>query len=239
MYTSRDYRSQVSSDLTGFTVCFGETDVQIGARGLLLREAEQAIRECRQPLEGYLAAHPGFAGALLPWEPAPEAPPLVQAMCRAGLLAGVGPMAAVAGAIAECVGRRLLAYSEEIIVENGGDIFLATTRPRRVRIFAGPSPLSDRLAIVIPPTPGLGVCTSSRSVGPSLSFGRADSATVISEDSALADAAASALGNLVQEAADIAPALYWVAAIPGVLGCLVIVGDRLGALGQVELEPLG
>jgi len=237
-YWERTYRRQVEPDLAIFLAQVAETDLQIGAERPLAAEAAAEIHRCREPLERYVAAHPGFLAALAPWECGPEAPPIVARMCEAGRLAGVGPMAAVAGAIAECVGRGLLAYTQEVIVENGGDIFLVSRRPRRIRIFAGRSPLSDRMAVVLPATAGLGVCTSSGTVGPSLSFGQADAATVISENAALADAAATALGNRVHSAADLEPALEAVSSIEGVLGALAIVGDRLGAWGQVELEPL-
>ncbi len=119
-------------------------------------------------------------------------------MAAAAQTAGVGPMAAVAGAIAECVGRELLEFSPEVIVENGGDIFLKVSHRRTVGIFAGDSPLTGRIGIQIEArdTP-LGVCTSSGTVGHSLSFGRADAVVVLAPAAALADAAATAIGNRV------------------------------------------
>ena len=148
-------------------------------------------------------------------------------------------MAAVAGALAERVGRALEPLSAEVIVENGGDIYLKVASPATVSLFAGKSPLSHRVGLKIDPelTP-LGVCTSSGTVGHSFSFGRADAACVLAPNAALADAAASALGNRVQQAGDIAAALEWAAALPDILGAVVIVGDKLGAWGRVELVPL-
>ncbi len=84
----------------------------------------------------------------------------------------------------------------------------------------------------------LGVCTSSGTVGHSLSFGKADAACVLAANAALADATASGLGNRVPDAAAIPAALDWAAAVPGLLGAIVIVGDKRGAWGQVELKPL-
>jgi hypothetical protein len=81
----------------------------------------------------------------------------------------------------------------------------------------------------------LGLCTSSGTVGPSLSFGKADAAIVLANSAALADAAASALGNRVQSAEDIQPALEYLQTIPGVLGGAAIIGEHLGAWGEVEL----
>ena len=160
-------------------------------------------------------------------------------MIEAARAAGVGPMAAVAGALAARVGRQLVLLSPEVIVENGGDIFLAITQPATVSLFAGKSPLSHRVGLKIDPglTP-LGVCTSSGTVGHSFSFGRADAACVLAPKAALADAAASALGNRVQQAGDIAAALEWAETAPEILGAVVVVGDKLGVWGRVELVPL-
>jgi ApbE superfamily uncharacterized protein (UPF0280 family) len=160
-------------------------------------------------------------------------------MIEAGRRAGVGPMAAVAGAIAEYVGRDLLGYSNEVIVENGGDIFLAMTDPATIAILAGSSPLSNRLGLRADfPQGSVGICTSSGTVGHSLSLGAADAVVVLSESTALADAVATALGNKVGDGADIEAALAAGKAIEGVLGLVVIVGARLGVWGQVELVHL-
>jgi ApbE superfamily uncharacterized protein (UPF0280 family) len=148
-------------------------------------------------------------------------------------------MAAVAGACAAAVGRKLLAYSPEVIVENGGDIFLKTAGPATVALYAGNSPLSMKVGLRIPAeaTP-LGVCTSSGTVGHSLSFGRADAACVLAGDTALADAAATALGNRVKGPDDIPAALQWLSGIQDIMGGVIIAGEKLGAWGEVELRPL-
>ena len=129
-------------------------------------------------------------------------------MAQVGQQTGVGPMAAVAGAMAELIGKKLLDYSPEVIVENGGDIFMKISRRRRIGIFAGNSPFTDKLALELEPeeTP-LGICTSSGTVGPSLSLGTTDATIVASTSAALADAAATAVGNLVKTADDLQGAL--------------------------------
>jgi ApbE superfamily uncharacterized protein (UPF0280 family) len=148
-------------------------------------------------------------------------------------------MAAVAGALAARVGLSLAPLSPELIVENGGDIYVAITQPAKVALFAGKSPLSHKVGLILDPALSpLGVCTSSATVGHSLSFGRADAACVLAQNPALADAAATALGNRVQDPGSIAGALDWVAGLPEILGAVVIVGDKLGAWGQVQLVPL-
>jgi ApbE superfamily uncharacterized protein (UPF0280 family) len=124
-------------------------------------------------------------------------------------------------------------------VENGGDIYIDADRPVTVGLYAGASPFSGKLGLKLD-ADGLpwGVCTSSGTVGPSLSFGCADAATVVSRDAALADAVASGLGNRIQHPEDIEAALDWTLSISGVTGALAIVGNRLGCRGDLTLEKL-
>jgi len=160
-------------------------------------------------------------------------------MAEAAASAGVGPMAAVAGALAQVVGEDLEALSHEIIVENGGDTFIATNRPRKAAIYAGSSPLSDRVAVRVDPAVSpLGLCTSSATVGPSVSLGKADAAVVMASSAALADAVASAVGNRVRSADDIEAALELGASLGGVIGVVVIIGDAMGIKGKIEIEPV-
>jgi ApbE superfamily uncharacterized protein (UPF0280 family) len=236
----RTYRTRMAREgLVAFRVAVQQTDLLIlAARDLSLLARQTAVQE-RSRLESYIAAHPDFLSTLTPWPEDPFAPPVVREMVAAARVAGVGPMAAVAGALAERVGRALLAASPEVIVENGGDVFLALTRPATVALYAGASPLSRRVGLRIADedTP-LGVCTSSGTVGHSLSFGRADAACVVAPTAALADALATALANRVRDPGDIDPALAWLADIPQALGAVVVVGKALGAWGRVELVPL-
>ncbi len=239
-YEPRTYRTRMArSKLVGFQVAVKETDLWVLAARDFSREVREVVLQERRQLEAYIAQHPEFLPALTPWPDDPFAPPVVREMITAARVVGVGPMAAVAGAIAERVGRALEPLSDEVIVENGGDIYLKVTSPATVSLFAGKSPLSHRVGLRIEPELSpLGVCTSSGTVGPSLSFGRADAACILAPNAALADAAASALGNRVQHAGDIAAALEWVETVPDILGAVVIVGDKLGAWGRVELLPL-
>ncbi len=160
-------------------------------------------------------------------------------MIRAGKKAGTGPMAAVAGAVAEFVGKELLQWSPEVIIENGGDIFLKVARPILVGIFAGNSRLSGRLGIQVEPTIlPIGICTSSGRVGPSLSLGVSDAATIISKDTALADAVATAMGNRIRSDRDLKAAVEWAMTIPGVEGALAAIDEKMAVLGDLELAPL-
>jgi ApbE superfamily uncharacterized protein (UPF0280 family) len=157
-------------------------------------------------------------------------------MAAAAKTVGVGPKAAVAGAVAEFVGRDLRQWSPQVILENGGDIYLVTRKPRRMSIFTENRSLPSFVDILIQPeqTP-LGVCTSSGTEGPSLSFGRADAVTVISPSAVLADAAATAVGNLVQSKRDVQKALDFLGKIPQVRGGAVFVDGEMGFWGEIEL----
>ncbi|MEJ5329434.1 MAG: UPF0280 family protein [Desulfobaccales bacterium] len=236
----RTYRTRMAREgLVAFRVAVQQTDLLILAERDLSGLARETVVQERARLESYIAAHPDFLEVLTPWPDDPFAPPVVREMVAAAQVAGVGPMAAVAGALAERVGRVLMAVSPEVIVENGGDVFLALTQPATVALYAGASPLSHRVGLRIgaEDTP-LGVCTSSGTVGHSLSLGRADAACVLAPTAALADALATALGNRVRRPQDIDPALAWLAGIPGAVGAVVVVGETLGAWGRVELVPL-
>lgn len=238
-YVDRTYRRWPESELHTFQVRVAESDLWISAERPLAEEAERALRSVRADLEQYLERDPDFAGSLKPRMPLAGAPPVVLDMTDAARLCDVGPMAAVAGAVAERVGKALLSETGQVMVENGGDIFIYTIQPRVAAIFAGESPLSGRVGIHIRRiAQSVGLCTSSGTVGPSLSFGSADAAVVLADSTSLADAAATALANRVQEPPDIQPALETLQTIPGILGGVVIVGEHLGAWGEVELERI-
>jgi uncharacterized protein len=240
MYEERTYRNSVKTDdLVNFEVIVKETDLLIRAERDLSREARESILKYRNQLETYIAVHPDFVKSLVPLDEDPHAPGIVREMIRTSALCHVGPMAAVAGAMAEFVSRDLLKTTNQVIVENGGDIYLATSRERLIGIYAGTSPLSMKVGITLSPEDSpLGICTSSGTVGPSLSFGRADAVCILSKSAALADAAATAVGNQVREKRDIQRGLEVGQGIEGVLGTLVIVEDRMGAWGKVKLTRL-
>jgi ApbE superfamily uncharacterized protein (UPF0280 family) len=240
MYERRTYRDEIKDrDLISFRAAIKETDLYIRALKDLSVEAVAAINEVRGPLERYIRQHPIFLHSLEPLTVEKGAPEIVHRMAQAARLANVGPMAAVAGAVAEIVGEKLLQWSDEVIVENGGDIFLKVSRKRNIGIYAGTSSFTGKLAIEVEPgqTP-LGICTSSGSVGPSLSLGLADAAIVLAPSAALADAAATAVGNRVRSAEDIEAALEFGQSIRGVTGIVIITGDRMGVRGDVKLAEI-
>ena len=239
-YQPRTYRDGLkAAGLTQFSVLIKETDLFITAS----RNAEAAARETvlnlRFKLEHYIDKHPDFLTSLVPLPEEAYAPEIVQAMLQAATTAGVGPMAAVAGAVAEHTGREILKSCDEVIVENGGDIFLKVNRDVTISIYAGTSPLSNRIGIKIDGSDiARGICTSSGTVGPSLSLGTADAVTIISPSATLADAAATAVGNLVKDASDIQKGIDRGKLIKDVSGIIIIKDEHMGVWGNVNLIPL-
>jgi len=237
MYQPRVYRHRVASaDLVTFNVCIKETDLFISARSDLTAEARRLVVESRGAIEEYIRRQPLFQRTLKPLEVSADAAPIVREMAGAAAKVGIGPMAAVAGAIAEYVGRGLSRLSDTVIVENGGDIFLKSSTDRIAGIDAGHSPLSGKIGLKIKGSEiPLGICTSSGTVGHSLSFGVADAVVVLSPQAALADAAATAIGNMIQDADDIEEGLEFARGIENISGVAIIKGDKLGVWGSVNI----
>ena len=235
-YEERTYRSLINKgNLTSYNVKIVESDLLISSDTNLSDVALKSLAKYRHSLETYIKSHPDFLESLLPLPENDLAPPIVREMLSKAKLCGVGPMAGVAGAVSEFVGYDLLNQTGNLIIENGGDIFIKTENKLITSVYAGVSPLSYNVNFVVKPqeTP-LGICTSSATVGPSLSFGKADAVCVISKSATLADAAASAIGNKVKSKNDIKPALDFGIKIKGVTGIIIILGKKLGVIGDVQ-----
>lgn len=213
----------------------GETAVTIVAEEMFLGAARASIFRSREIVQRHIGQDPVFRVTLEP-HPCPEdAPPLIRRMCSAALRAGVGPMATVAGAIAErAVMDMRAAGATQAIVDNGGDIALLLDRDTAVGLYAGER--VQGIGFLCRPREGIfGICTSSATIGPSISFGVSDAATVISADVALADACATRLGNLLTSEREevMAAALDDVCSIAGVEGAVAVVGDRMAMKGRL------
>lgn len=207
-----------------------------------LKSVRDIIMKQRDILEKYILTDPKFLDSLLPVPKLPEyAPKIAQMMQKAGALTEVGPMAAVAGSIAQFaveteafMGDGGSLKTEEAIVENGGDIFMALDSELILGIHSDVEALRGKLAFCIRPedTP-LAVCSSSSTMGHSLSLGNCNLATVFSKSGALADAAATRACNLVKNVSDIQSTLNKISAIPGILGLMIIKGDSVGMAGDL------
>lgn len=237
MYEKRFYRDWVKrSDLKTFEVRVFETDLLISASKDLKAEAEKVVYKYRRDLLDYIDKNRAFKESFAPIAMDEKAPEIAQEMMRRSAEAGVGPMAGIAGAVAEYTGKELLNYSPEVIVENGGDLFMQSSKDRVMAVYAGRSPLSGKIKIrLAAENMPFGVATSSATVGPSISFGNTDATLIISHDATLADCVATGAGNLVKTAEDFKKAVDYAKAIKGVLGVLIILGNKMATWGEIEL----
>ena len=236
----RTYRQRVkAADLVSFRVAIKETDLWVMADRGLERETRDLVFECRQKLEDYIRSNETFLTTLQPYPEDPYAPDVIRTMIDMTRPAGVGPMASVAGAIAQFVGERLLRTAEQVIVENGGDIYLKTERPVTVLVYAGESKFSEKIGLKIPTRQmPVGICSSSATIGHSLSMGSADLVCTISQSAALADGVSTALCNRLKNKKDLDKIPRWAGQIEGIIGGLAIIEDSMLPWGDIELVAL-
>lgn len=237
-YDTRFYRSWVRrSGLTTWRTAIAESDLLISCDIDLRREARHRLAVVRRDLEDWIIHQEAFLTSLEPIDLPPHAPAIAREMASAARKWRVGPMAAVAGAVAEEVGRSLLACSaRRVIVENGGDIFALSPEHLRFGLYAGEeSPFSSRFAFELDVSSGLSVCTSSGRVGHSLSFGLADAVVAISPSGALSDAAATAVANRISGPEDVAPVLESEHRRGGLTGLIACAGGSIGFFGDFRL----
>jgi len=239
LHDKRFYRLYSSDDRwKTFNVRLHTTDLYIRALADISAKAQFYLAELRKEIEDHIKIRDLFLTSLEPLDNPENSTPILSMMYEASKAAGTGPMAAVAGAIAECTGKKLLGDSPEIIVENGGDVWMKLNTPVTMGIYCDNIHFRDRLALKIKDdqTP-CAVCTSSSKTGHSLSFGKADSVTIIAGDGAFADAAATETCNRVTSDSSITDALNFALSVPSVRGCLIIYRDILAVMGDVELVP--
>lgn len=245
MIEQRTYRNQFSLQrFRSFTVNYKETDLWIGVDPNSFREEMREVAlakviALRTEMEVYLLTDPVFGKTFEPHSVKPNAHEIVNRMADAAHRAGVGPMAAVAGTFSEMVGQYLMQQFsvQEIVVENGGDIFLKINRNLLMSVYAGNSPLSGKIGIEIPADQSpLGVCTSAGTVGPSVSLGKTDATMIVCRNTALADALATTFGNLVQVPEDVQQVTKQTERFPEILSAVIICRDKIGIRGQFEMK---
>lgn len=239
-YINRTYRNWMkSSDLMYFQVKYKDSDLYIGAMKDLSREAMASLKKYRKYIEEYIEKDPSFKRSLKSIAINPSMASIVKDMTEESLKTGIGPMSAVAGAISEYVAKELSLYSEEVIVENGGDIYITGKKDRKIGVFAGESSLSGKIAINISSSSlPLAIATSSGTIGPSLSFGRADAVVITSSSGSLADTTATKAGNIVKSPKDFDRAVEFAKNICGIKGLLIICEEKLCIWGDINITPL-
>lgn len=215
------------------------------------------IQEQRNILKFWINLYPEIKDSLDPIEAPQNAPLLITAMCEAGKYAKVGPFAGVAGTIAQYIAARLYDYLQkknccpDVIVENGGDIYIYSSKERHIGIMANPK---EHCTIGIKITKEqfpLAICSSSATIGHSLSFGQGDLALILAKNASLADALATRYSNLLRSKQDINTILsqakkdYHIQ-IPdnpfsetnsknGLAGVFLQIDETIGAWGEIEL----
>ena len=244
-YQPRLYREAMgNSRWVSYRSAFMETDLWVAIdREHYSKEAERFTMDrilfYRSVVEKHITLHPEFRDSLVPVVAPGGVHPLIADMSEAALAAGTGPMSAVAGAMAENICRDLLdKYGAcEVIIENGGDIFMKLTSPVTTSVYAGSSPLSEKIALHIRPeeTP-LALCCSSGTVGHSLSFGVADACMVACHNGALADAWATALCNEIKNKEMLGSITEKALQVPEILSVVIIKDDQVGMGGAIEIK---
>lgn len=244
-YIKRTYRKNFSGERWAhFIVTYKETDLWIGIdRKSFLPEmalyAEKLVRELRNDMDAYLLTDPHYQKALASYHAGKNAPLIFQQMSAACEKTGIGPMSAVAGAVARYVVVSLKDKFpiNEIIAENGGDIYADIKEDMDIAVFAGPSVLSEKVGLHIQAGYApLGICTSSGTVGPSLSFGKADAVMIICKDALLADSYATLFANKIQTADDIAREIGEIGKIGDIIAAMIIKNDKMGICGNFDLK---
>lgn len=244
-YKDRNYRSRFAGDnRRWFSVKFLESDLWIGVDSGSYSQSMEAdtyalLVDLRRAMDAYLLMDPQYKAALQPYDAGLEAPDILKEMSRVSHKTGIGPMSAVAGAVALKVAEFLKSkYGvKEVIVENGGDIYADATADMDIAVFAGQSPLSEKVGLHIPASAfPCGICTSSGTVGPSLSLGKADAMLIVCRDVLLADSYATAMANRIKTVNDLQLVIEQIQSIPDILAALAIKGDRLAVSGLYELR---
>ncbi|WP_244963609.1 UPF0280 family protein [Oceanidesulfovibrio marinus] len=242
---ARSYRTSTCprSGECAFQIVIEETDLHIVAARNLAAEASAAVHELRSRLKAFILCHPEFAASLTPVGVPEASHPVIRAMADAARACGVGPMAAVAGGVAEHVARALAPLSAEVLVENGGDTYMISTKDRTIALLADPGREAS-LGVRIPANEfPVSLCASSATYGHSLSLGRGDLVVVRSASGVFADAAATALCNELKAEADVESVLEAAQGLargegPRLEGVFVQCGQKMGAWGKMELALL-
>ena len=245
-YILRTYRDKFSKDrFESFDVVVKDSDIWVGVdkesySGLMKNFCTQQIFFLRNLLEDYIVKNQQFKMSLTPIEMEEGMPFVAKEMIKYSSKVGVGPMATVAGYFADYIGNKIIQEFniKEIVLENGGDIFVFLKKSMIVSIFAGDSVLSEKVGVVIPEG-SFGICTSSGTVGHSYSEGIADAVMVVCENPSLADAYATFLANKIKSKDNVVDAINIAKSKKEILSCVIICQDNIGICGNFEILNLG
>ncbi len=236
MYEERLYRDQIFSKFK-IEVSFKESDLLICSDKVIDKEKAQGILvECYEQIEDYIKENPLFSRSLFPLEIDQTAPPIIREMLESSKVTGIGPFSAVAGAVASYVGGELLNHCQELIVENGGDIFLKINEDKIIGVYLGQEFKINNLKLKIKKrSQAFGIASSSSSLGHSLNFGKADLVSVVAKNIIIADSFATAISNRIKKVEDVDKVLDEAKNKLPIEGLLVAFGEKIFLWGDLEI----
>jgi len=236
-YQERFYRELHKSNFC-LEVSYRESDIYLSCdKPLDEKVVKSLIKKYYDDIASYIRSYPNFLTSLTPWEEDSFAPSIVKDMIAASKVSGIGPFSCVAGGISWYVGRDLLKYCNELILENGGDLFLKINEDKRVGIYLGESFSPNFITVKIKKKEfPFGIASSSSCFGHSLNFGRADLVTVIALDSLLADSFATAFSNKIKRIGDIKKVISEAKEYSFIKAVVVAFEGRIAVWGEVELD---
>lgn len=216
------------------------TDLFITSDRDILKELKSPVLSFYKEIEKIISGDPIFERSLVPVEIKNHYSPFIKKMCYAAGIFGVGPMATVAGAICDRIAESIAHSCRFLMIENGGDIFIKSASGVKVGLYSSSSYFLDRLNVEFDAeqTP-CGICSSSGSMGHSLSLGSSDLVTIMSDSTIQADAAATAVANFIKEQDDIEKAISQYKKNKEIKGMVIIKGDRIGIWGAIQLGSIG
>jgi ApbE superfamily uncharacterized protein (UPF0280 family) len=217
-----------------------ETAATIAAEGRFVERAVEALKATRSEIERQVRKDPFFLTTMEPYTPQ-DPGPVVRRMCDASAVAGVGPMATVAGAVAQVALEAMVEQGcDHGWVDNGGDVALVLSAPATMEVFHEPG-AKTAFGLGLEPTHGIiGVCTSSGRLGHSISLGDSDVALAVADSAFLADALATAIGNRVHGPSTLGTCFDPFKGTKGMIGALAMADGEVAMHGRlpelVEVE---
>jgi ApbE superfamily uncharacterized protein (UPF0280 family) len=238
-YTDRSiYRRNISAaGKYSYRLRYKYTDIYITSDRDISGKISQPVITFYSQLENVLSSDKQFGKSITPLSIKKDYPPAVKEMCLSSSIFNVGPMAAVAGAVCDTIAESLKDDCNFLMIENGGDVYIKSSEDIRAGLFTGSRHFPQNINIVISSQAmPCGLCSSSGMMGHSLSLGKSDLVTVMSETSAIADSAATAIANAINSKPDVDKAIKKYSKYEQVRGLIIIKDDRLAIWGDLQLD---